>query len=108
MKTRREPAPLLLSIAVHIGVAFAILNAAFHYDFSGLVTPRIAAPVAERVTYVDAAPPGGATGGRDSAGPAPRAVRPQTKAAARTILVLFFRAKNSSIVFLMIWRCRTC
>ena len=76
MKTRREPAPLLLSIAIHIGVAFAILNAAFHYDFSGLVTPRIAAPVAERVTYVDAAPPGGATGGRDSAGPAPRATEP--------------------------------
>ncbi len=76
MKTRREPAPLLLSIAIHVVVAVAILNAAFHYDFSGLTLPRTAAMAAEKLTYISVAPAGGVTGGRDSTGPAPKAILP--------------------------------
>ena len=72
MQMRREPAPLLFSIAIHVAVAFAILNAAFHYDFSGLTAPRPATPASEKLTYVNVAPSGGAAGGRDSTGPAPR------------------------------------
>ena len=71
--SRREPLPLLLSIAIHVVVAFAILNAAFHYDFSGLGSPATAPPSAEKVAYVNVAPTAGATGGRDSVGPAPKA-----------------------------------
>ena len=71
--SRRDPLPLLLSIAIHVVVAFAILNAAFHYDFSGLGSPATAPPSAEKVAFVSVAPTAGATGGRDSAGPAPRA-----------------------------------
>ncbi len=73
--SRREPLPLLLSIAIHVVVAFAILNAAFHYDFSGLGSPATAPPSAEKVAYVNVAPIAGATGGRDSVGPAPRATQ---------------------------------
>jgi len=73
--SRREPLPLLLSIAIHVVVAFAILNAAFHYDFSGLGSPATAPPTAEKVAYVNVAPTAGATGGRDSVGPAPRATQ---------------------------------
>ena len=73
---RREPGPLLLSIAIHVVVAFAILNAAFHYDFSADRTVRAPAPVAERITYTSMAAPGGAAGGRDSTGPAPKATQP--------------------------------
>ena len=77
MRTRRrEPGPLLLSIAIHAGVAIAILNAAFHYDFSGLNVPRTAAPAPEKLTYISVAPAGGATGGRDSTGRAPKATQP--------------------------------
>lgn len=76
MKKRREAAPLLLSIAIHVAVAFAILNAAFHYDFSELYAPRTAASAPEKLTYINVAPVGGATGGRDSTGLAPRATQP--------------------------------
>ncbi len=76
MKKRREPVPLLLSIAIHLGIAFAILNAAFHYDFSGLDLPRTASPTPEKLTYINVAPAGGATGVRDSTGLAPRATQP--------------------------------
>ena len=76
MQKRREPGPLLLSIAIHAGVAFAILNAAFHYDFSGLASPRIAAVAPEKLTYISVAPSGGAPDGRDSTGAAPGATHP--------------------------------
>ena len=76
MKTRREPAPLLLSIAIHVAVAFAILNAAFHYDFSGLTAPRTAGLAPEKLTYIRVAPAGGAMGGRDSTIAAPKTPPP--------------------------------
>ena len=75
MKQRRESAPLLLSIAIHAGLAFAILNAAFHYDFSGLDVPRTVRTAPEKLTYISVAPRGGATGDRDST-PAARATQP--------------------------------
>ena len=75
-KARREPGPLLLSIAIHAVVAFAILNAAFHYDFSGDRTLRAPVPTPERITYTSMASPGGAQGGLDSAGPPPKATQP--------------------------------
>ena len=75
-KARREPGPLLLSIAIHAVVAFAILNAAFHYDFSGDRTVRTPLPTPERITYTSMASPGGAQGGLDSAGPPPKAAEP--------------------------------
>jgi len=67
MKKRREPVPLLLSIVIHVAVAFAILNAAFHYDFSQ-PTQRPVPPKSEQVTYVNARPAvsGGITGGADT------------------------------------------
>ena len=73
---RREPGPLLISIAVHVVVAFAILNAAFHYDFSGDRTERAPTATPEKITYTSMAAPGGAMGGRDSAGPPPKATQP--------------------------------
>ena len=73
---RREPGPLLLSIAIHVVVAFAILNAAFHYDFSGDRSVRAPAPAAEKITYTSMSAPGGASGGRDSAGPPPKSTQP--------------------------------
>ncbi|MEO5817860.1 MAG: hypothetical protein ABIT20_21500 [Gemmatimonadaceae bacterium] len=66
MKKRREPAPLILSIVIHVAVAFAILNAAFHYDFSQPLTQRSIQPKEEQVTYVTARPSGGVTGGADT------------------------------------------
>ena len=75
-KRRREPGPLLLSIAIHVIVAVAILNAAFHYDFSGDRTLRAPVAVPEKITYTSMAVPGGAQGGLDSAGPPPKATQP--------------------------------
>jgi hypothetical protein len=72
---RREPGPLLLSIAIHVVVAFAILNAAFHYDFSGGRTVRVTTPMPEKITYTSMAARGGAQGGLDSAGPPPKATQ---------------------------------
>ncbi len=76
VKQRREPGPLLLSIAFHVVVAVAILNAAFHYDFSGDRAPRTLTAIPERITYTSMAAPGGAQGGLDSAGPPPKATQP--------------------------------
>ena len=76
MKRRRDAAPLVLSIAVHVAVAFAILNAAFHYDFSNVTAvPRDTAHV-ERLTYVDVAPSGGISGGTDTTSAPARARTP--------------------------------
>ena len=75
MKQRREPGALLFSVAIHVAVAFAILNAAFHYDFSMLREPTAPAPVAEKVTYVTAAPRAGLpTGDTTSAPPKARVI----------------------------------
>ncbi len=76
MKKRREPAPLILSIVIHVAVAFAILNAAFHYDFSQPLTQRPIPPNAEQVTYVTARPSGGVTGGADTTSAPARATTP--------------------------------
>jgi hypothetical protein len=76
MKKRREPVPLLLSIVVHVAVAFAILNAAFHYDFSQPLTQRAIPAKEERVTYVNARPSGGVTGGADTTSAPARAKTP--------------------------------
>lgn len=77
MKIRgREPGPFLLSVAVHVVVAIAILNAAFHYNFSGVSTGPRNAPVQERVTYVTTAPRGGVSGGLDSSVAPARAKEP--------------------------------
>ena len=62
MKQRREPAPLLLSVAIHAALAVAILSAAFHYDFNGPSMPRADSPAPERVSYVTVAPSGLSTG----------------------------------------------
>jgi hypothetical protein len=76
MKKRREPVPLILSIVVHVAVAFAILNAAFHYDFSQPLTQPSITPKAEQVTYVNAQPSGGVTGGIDTTSAPARAKTP--------------------------------
>jgi hypothetical protein len=76
MKKRREPVPLILSIVVHVAVAFAILNAAFHYDFSQQLTQRSVPPKEEHVTYVSARPSGGVTGGADTTSAPARAKTP--------------------------------
>jgi hypothetical protein len=65
--SRRRPVPLLVSIVVHIVVAYAIMNAAFHYDFSRDRVPRPPSPPQEHITYVTASPPAGALTGIDSA-----------------------------------------
>ncbi|MES2177326.1 MAG: hypothetical protein V4550_05630 [Gemmatimonadota bacterium] len=72
---RRESAPLLFSVAIHVVLAIVILNAAFHYDFSG--SPRIAPdhPKAERVTYMTMPPAGLSTGNDSSAKRAKAAVK---------------------------------
>jgi hypothetical protein len=76
MKKRRDPIPLLLSIVVHVAVAFAILNAAFHYDFSKVLAPPTNAPKLERVTYFNLPPQGGVTGGADTTNAPARAKKP--------------------------------
>ncbi|MEO8336520.1 MAG: hypothetical protein ABI664_16185 [bacterium] len=76
MKKRREPVPLILSIVVHVAVAFAILNAAFHYDFSQPLTQRAVPVKEEQVTFVEARPSGGVTGGTDTASAPSRAKTP--------------------------------
>jgi len=74
--TRRSPGALLASIAVHVVVAALILNAAFHYDFSHGNTAIYSAPRREHVTFINAAPAGGVTGGTDSASMPARAKTP--------------------------------
>ena len=73
---RREPGPLLLSIAIHVVVAFAILNAAFHYNFATDRTAHAPPPTAEKITYTSMASSGGAQGGLDSVGAPPKAKQP--------------------------------
>jgi hypothetical protein len=75
MAKRREAAPLLFSIAIHVVVAFAILNAAFHYDFSTDHVRRAPTPPPERITYMSVPSAGGAQGGLDSTGPAPKSTQ---------------------------------
>lgn len=74
MRQRRVSGPLLFSIATHVVLAIAILNAAFHYDFSW-TAPRPPSPVAEHVTYIGVAPAGGAVGSSTAGVPA-RATEP--------------------------------
>ncbi len=66
----RSRGPLLLSVAIHVVAGIAILNAAFHYDFSGLAGPGMPAPVQEQITYTSVAPAGGAEGGSGASAPA--------------------------------------
>lgn len=69
MLKRRPSGPLLFSIAAHVALAIAILNAAFHYDFT-VRGPRPPSPVQEHVSYVAVAPAGGAVGGSTLGAPA--------------------------------------
>jgi hypothetical protein len=68
MPRGRPSGSLVLSIAVHAGLAFVLANAAFHYKFGA--GPRPVTPVAEKVTYVRVAPGGGALGGTTQGAPA--------------------------------------
>ncbi|MFL5604833.1 MAG: hypothetical protein ACJ8AD_00170 [Gemmatimonadaceae bacterium] len=71
MKTeRRSPKALLLSLAIHAVVGVALVNVAFHYDFSSLYTPREPAPAVEHIAYVAVGPPRGAMGGNAASAPA--------------------------------------
>jgi hypothetical protein len=78
MKTeRRSPASLLLSLAIHAVVGLALVNIAFHYDFSALYTVRTPAPAVEHVSYVTVGPAGGATGGTTGGAPAKATAPPR-------------------------------
>jgi hypothetical protein len=81
MKKRRDPGALLVSVAVHAAVGFAILSAAFHYDFTLLRGPSVPQPVQEKISYVTAAPRGGAAAGDTPSAPA-RAANPSRGLAA--------------------------
>ena len=71
MKTeRRSPTSLLLSLAIHAVVGVALVNVAFHYDFSSLYEPRTPAPTVEHIAYVAIGPARGATGGSTGGAPA--------------------------------------
>jgi hypothetical protein len=59
-----------------VAVAFAILNAAFHYDFSQPLTRQAIQPKEERITYVTARASGGVTGGVDTTSAPARAKSP--------------------------------
>jgi hypothetical protein len=76
MKQRRPAGPLAFSIVVHIAVATAILNAAFHYNFEKSPTATTTQPERERITYVAAAQRAGVTGGTDSTAKPARATTP--------------------------------
>ena len=76
MKTeRRSPTSLLLSLAIHAVVGVALVNVAFHYDFSTLYAPRTPAPTVEHIAYVAIGPARGAVGGSTGGAPA-RATTP--------------------------------
>lgn len=70
MTRRRPDGSLLFSIAIHVGVAIALVNIVFHYDFSQVAEPRIPPPQAEHVTYVSVGPAGGVVGGSGATAPA--------------------------------------
>jgi hypothetical protein len=86
--TRRPSGPLLVSIAVHVVVGIALLNAAFHYDFSSLVGPRWPAPEAEHVTYVAVSPAGGGTGTTGAGAPAKATERARALVAPSRVLTV--------------------
>jgi hypothetical protein len=67
---RRSPTSLLISLAVHAAVGVALVNVAFHYDFSSLYAPRVRAPEVEHISYVAVGPPQGALGGSAATPPA--------------------------------------
>ena len=71
----RERTPLLVSIAIHVVVSVAILNAAFHYDFSSLERRPVPAKQ-EEISYVAVRPTGGVTGGADSTSAPARSTTP--------------------------------
>ena len=75
--TLRERTPLIVSIAIHAVVAFAILNAAFHYDFSSLDRKPESAKQ-EQISYVAVRPTGGVTGGTDSTSAPAKATTPSS------------------------------
>jgi hypothetical protein len=75
MRFCRPSGPLLFSVVAHAALAVALLNLVFHYDLSSLRGPTTPAPVEEHVTYVTAAPAGGANGGTGAGAPA-RAATP--------------------------------
>jgi hypothetical protein len=68
---RRPSGSLLLSLAIHAVVGVALVNVAFHYDFSSLGEPRQPVPTVEKITYVGVARAAGALGGGDSTAQAP-------------------------------------
>ena len=76
MTTRRPVSSLLLSIAIHVVAGFALVNVAFHYDFSLLRAPRPVAPPVEHLTYIAVHPGGGSSGGSGT-GVAARAITPE-------------------------------
>ena len=82
MPTRRPSGSLLVSIGIHLVLAFVLANAAFHYDFSSL-NPRPVAVAQEKITYVAVAPAGGALGGSAQRVPA-KATTPQRGLVAPT------------------------
>ena len=47
MLQRRPSGSLLFSLAIHVAVAAVLANVAFHYDFSSLAGPRVAAAPTE-------------------------------------------------------------
>jgi hypothetical protein len=73
---RRSPTSLLLSLAIHAVVGVALVNVAFHYDFSSLYAPRTPAPTVEHISYVAVGPAGGATGGHAGGTPPAKATAP--------------------------------
>ncbi len=74
--TRRSPASLLLSVAIHVVVAVVLMNVAFHYDFTSLREARTPAPAVEHLTYIAVAPAGGASGGTTTTGAPAKAAHP--------------------------------
>jgi hypothetical protein len=70
-KLRRPSGSLLLSLAIHVVVGVALVNVAFHYDFSALHEPRQPAPTVEKITYVGVARAAGALGAGDSTAAVP-------------------------------------
>jgi hypothetical protein len=67
---RRSPKALLFSLAIHAVVGVALVNVAFHYDFSSLYAPRMPAPAVEHISYVAVGPARGALGGTSGGAPA--------------------------------------
>lgn len=73
-RLRRPSGPLLFSLVAHAAVGLALVNAAFHYDFTGLRRSGTPSPAVEAITYVRVGPAGGAEGGSGAVTPARAAV----------------------------------